>query len=101
VTVFGDPVQCDGVTVVPVARVVACGRGGREVDQTAERAGDGGRAGLIIRPVGAFMINDGLVAWKPAVIPETVAFLVMVALTWLAKGGIDRLRQSSIRELTR
>lgn len=85
VTVFGDPIEHDGLTVIPAARVTAGGGGGRGIDQGGEREGDGGGAGLLARPAGAFIINDGRVTWKPAVTFETVATLVMLAVIWLAR----------------
>lgn len=85
VTVFGDPIERDGLTVIPAARVTTGGGRGREVDQAAEREGDGGGAGLLARPIGAFIINGGRVTWKPAVTIETVATLVILAVTWLAR----------------
>ncbi|MDJ0925435.1 MAG: spore germination protein GerW family protein [Acidimicrobiia bacterium] len=84
-TVFGDPIEHDGLTVIPAARVVAGGGGGRGVDQGAQREGDGGGAGLLARPAGALVINDGRVIWKPAITVESVATLVLLAIIWLAR----------------
>ncbi|GEL18047.1 spore germination protein GerW family protein [Pseudonocardia asaccharolytica] len=64
--VFGPPIEKDGTTVVPVARVRAGGGiGGRRGANNP--AGSSG-AGVVARPVGAFAIGpDGKVAWHPAV----------------------------------
>jgi uncharacterized spore protein YtfJ len=77
--VFGKPVQSDGVTVIPVASVFGGGGAGggergaapgadrsREAD-AAPQAGGGLGFGLRARPVGAFVIRDGKVRWRPAV----------------------------------
>ena len=56
VTVFEDPIEHDGLTVIPAVRMTAGGGGGKGVDQGAEREGDGGGAGLIARPAGAIII---------------------------------------------
>jgi uncharacterized spore protein YtfJ len=59
--VFGDPIQADGTTVVPVA-VLRGGGGG------AGRAEEGGAGfGLMARPAGVFAVRDGQVSWRPAV----------------------------------
>ncbi len=62
--VFGPPVERDGTTLLPVARVRAGGgRGGRSGE-----GGSGSGAGIVARPVGAFSVTaDGKVAWHPAV----------------------------------
>ena len=59
--VFGDPIQADGVTMVPVAAVAGGGGGG-----THDK--DGG-AGFGVRAVtaGVFVIHNGEVKWRPAV----------------------------------
>jgi hypothetical protein len=62
--VYGKPVDVDGVTVIPAARVAGVG-GGSAGD--APREGQGAGFGLMARPVGAFVIKDGVVRWKPAV----------------------------------
>lgn len=87
VTVFGDPIEHNGLTVIPAARVTAGGGGGRGIDQGAAREGDGGGAGLLARPTGVFVINDGQVTWKPAINIETLATLAMLAIIWLARSG--------------
>jgi uncharacterized spore protein YtfJ len=59
--IYGDPVERDGVTLVPAAAVLGGTGGG------GDQAGNGGGGfGLIGRPVGAWVIRDGNVTWKPA-----------------------------------
>jgi uncharacterized spore protein YtfJ len=63
--VFGEPIERDGATILPVARVhggAGGGGGGKE-----ERRGDGAGFGLSVRPAGVFVISDGKVSWQPAV----------------------------------
>jgi uncharacterized spore protein YtfJ len=63
--VFGEPVEENGVTVIPVANVRGGGGGGGDTE------GNGGAGfGLIARPAGAYVIKDGDVNWKPAVNPN-------------------------------
>ena len=78
--VFGDPIEHDGVMVVPVARVGGGGGGGSD----AEHNGGGG-FGLGARPVGVYVIKDGQVSWRPAIDPVRVAFLVVAALALLLR----------------
>jgi uncharacterized spore protein YtfJ len=78
--VFGDPIEHDGVVVVPVARV-AGGGGGGDNDENG-----GGGFGLVGRPAGVYVIRDGEVTWKPAIDPVRTALLAAVALAfWLRR----------------
>jgi uncharacterized spore protein YtfJ len=61
--VFGDPVQVDGVTVLPVARVGGGGGGGQRGEHSNE---SGVGFGLGVRPAGVFVIRDGDAKWRPA-----------------------------------
>lgn len=87
--VFGQPVVQDGVTVIPVARVVGGGGGGsgsgpggddsHEHGHAGEAAGGGAGGGFggIAVPVGVYVIRDGHVTWQPAVHPERLALAGM------------------------
>ncbi len=79
--VFGAPVQHDGVTVVPVAEV----RGGGGVGGRSKPGAEGnGGFGLIARPVGAWVIRDGEVTWRPALdLNRTILAGNLVALVAL------------------
>ena len=60
--VYGDPVEQDGVIVVPAARVMGGGGGGSDGAQ-----GEGGGFGLRATPAGAWVFENGSVRWKPAI----------------------------------
>jgi uncharacterized spore protein YtfJ len=60
--VFGDPIESEGVTVIPAAKVGGGGGGGGDSEDNG-----GGGFGLGARPVGAYVIKDGDVSWQPAV----------------------------------
>jgi uncharacterized spore protein YtfJ len=84
--VFGDPVERDGITVIPAAAVRGGGGGGG--GQDAEGSGGGGSGfGLDARPVGAFVVKDGDVRWEPAldlnrvILVGQIGFIVAV-LAW-------------------
>jgi uncharacterized spore protein YtfJ len=81
--VFGKPVSSGGVTLVPVA-AVSGGGGGSTGGETAEGAtetrSDGGFGfGFSARPVGAYVIRDGKVRWRPAIDVTRLAVGAMVA----------------------
>jgi uncharacterized spore protein YtfJ len=77
--VFGEPVERDGVVVIPAATVIGGGGGGEsdggppetgkgsdKSQASAARAGSGMGFGLIAWPSGAIEIRDGHAKWRPA-----------------------------------
>jgi uncharacterized spore protein YtfJ len=78
--VFGDPIEHDGVMVIPVAKVAGGGGGGGDNDDNG-----GGGFGLAGRPVGAYVIKDGQVSWRPAIDPIRVALVAVLALAVLLR----------------
>lgn len=72
--VFGEPIERDGILVVPVARVLGgagAGTGEREVgtkgeDERRQGRGSGGGWGAVAHPVGVYVISGGNVRWVPA-----------------------------------
>ena len=67
--VFGAPVEHDGITVLPVAKVSGGGGGGGGTGPAEgghDASGAGGGLGLSAKPLGVFVIKDGTVAWRPA-----------------------------------
>jgi uncharacterized spore protein YtfJ len=78
--VYGDPVESDGVTLVPAAAVRGGAGGG------GDKEGDGGGGfGIAARPVGAYMIRDGSVSWRPVVDLNRVLLLAAALLFLLAR----------------
>ena len=66
--VYGEPIERDGVLVIPAAKVGGGGGGGGgEGGEGHEGSGSGGGFGVGARPVGAFVVRDGEVTWQPAV----------------------------------
>jgi uncharacterized spore protein YtfJ len=79
-TVYAEPYEKNGVTVIAAATVYGGGGGGTGLAKAAaglsrpvtgpDQAGTdstGGGFGLLARPTGAFVIKDGDVRWRPAV----------------------------------
>lgn len=83
--VYGDPIERDGVTVVPAAAVRGGGGGGSDNENNG-----GGGFGLQARPIGAYVIRGGEVEWEPAVDTTRIALagiaaFVLLALLWRAR----------------
>jgi uncharacterized spore protein YtfJ len=77
-TVFGDPIDREGVTLVPVARIFGGGGGGQgQAHHTRGQAegenlpthgeGWGGGYGGMAHAAGAYVIRNGDVRWQPVV----------------------------------
>lgn len=85
--VYGDPYQEEGLTVIPAATVMGGGGGGGDTE------GNGGAGfGLAARPVGAWVIKDGDVRWRPALdlnrvilVGQIVAIVALLTMRSIAK----------------
>jgi uncharacterized spore protein YtfJ len=88
-TVYADPVERDGVTVIPAAVVRGGGGGGGDVEGNG-----GGGFGLVGRPVGAYVLKDGDVTWQPARDPAraTLGWQLVAALAALVLWSLARRR---------
>jgi len=85
--VFAEPVREGGVTVIAAARVGGGGGGGEGKSATDEQ-GSGGGFGVTGRPVGAFVVREGTVRWRPAVdVNRAIAIAGVVAVTGLVVLG--------------
>lgn len=63
--VYGKPVEKDGVTVIPAAKVAGGAGAGGGVEADSGDSGGGGGFGVSARPAGALIIEpDGKVRWK-------------------------------------
>lgn len=76
--VYGDPIETEGVTVVPAAAVGGGGGGGGDAEQNG-----GAGFGLRARPVGAYVIRGDQVTWVPAVDVSRVLLFALAALVLL------------------
>jgi uncharacterized spore protein YtfJ len=92
--VYAEPVERDGVTVIPAAHVMGGAGGGGGVDPDGNDGGGVG-FGVVARPVGAWVIGGGKAEWKPAgafelnrVISLLPALgLIALLVIWLARKG--------------
>ncbi|MGY4857142.1 hypothetical protein [Cryobacterium sp. AP23] len=83
---YGDPVQIEGVTIVPVALVQYGFGGGGEGDE-AEGAAGGGGGGMAI-PIGAYVKSGGAARFEPNVIS---LLAVGIPFVWVAGKAIARI----------
>ena len=65
--VFGEPYEKDGLTIIPAARVQGTAGGGGGQDPQGQGQGSGSGFAIAARPVGAFVIRNGELSWRPAV----------------------------------
>jgi uncharacterized spore protein YtfJ len=72
--VYGDPIEKNGVTIIPAPKVSGGGGGGGDAENNA-----GGGFGLRARPVGAYVIRGNEVTWEPAIDATRLATLGIVA----------------------
>jgi uncharacterized spore protein YtfJ len=90
-TVFGDPVEREGVTVIPVAKTRfgfggGGGSGSREGD---EGSGGGGGGGAAVSPIGYIEVRKEAVEFKRISTP--LDLLAFVAATSIALLTVKRL----------
>jgi uncharacterized spore protein YtfJ len=89
--VFGDPYERGGVTIIPAARVQGGAGGGGGEAPDGKGGGMGSGFGVNARPVGAYVISDDEVLWRPAVDVNRVilgAQLVAIAALLLARAVV-------------
>lgn len=81
--VFGDPIEREGLVIVPVASVRGgAGAGSGDAPTGEGPTGRGGGWGAIARPAGVYVISGNDVRWQPAVdvnriiVGAQIAFIV-------------------------
>lgn len=84
--VFGEPVERDGVVVVPVAVAIGGGGGGSAPGEQ----GAGGGFGGIVRGIGVYTIADGRVRFVPAVDTTALAALAVVLAAVVVRAALPR-----------
>jgi uncharacterized spore protein YtfJ len=79
-TVYGAPVERDGVTVVPVAVARLGFGGGSGIDPRKQQEGEGGGGLGSVAPVGYIELKDGRTRFVPIVHPARMVALFLVAV---------------------
>lgn len=97
-TVFGEPVERDGITVIPVAKThwgFGGGAGGNPNDASAGDAVGGGGAAAVT-PIGYIEIKDGQARFRPIYDPDMLVRLTIGAgiVAMLVLRGVRRLVRS-------
>ena len=88
--VFGEPVEREGLTVIPVAKArFGFGGGGGSGTGAAEGSGGGGGGGGAVSPVGFIEVRDGSAEFKRILTP--VDLLPAVAAASLVAVLLRRL----------
>ncbi len=97
--IFGDPVEHDGVTVIPVGKV-RWGFGGGSGRDTREGGlegevdeGSGGGGGAMASPLGFIEIRDGRAEFRKVTDPVSVvpAILAVAVVAWVVLRGTKKL----------
>jgi uncharacterized spore protein YtfJ len=91
-TIFGEAVERDGMTVIPVARARwGLGGGSGKHGIGGHREGMGGGGGVTVQPVGFIEMSNGESRFRPIVTPG--AWLGIAALSGLLVLALTRLRR--------
>lgn len=80
--VYGEPVVCEGVTVIPVAKVGFGFGGGAGKESGAAKTGEGGGGGggAEARPLGFIEVKDGTAVFRPIRDPWVDVIVPLAAL---------------------
>ena len=91
--VYGEPIERNGVVVVPAASLRGGGGGGTGEDKEGQ-SGSGGGFGVSARPVGAYVIRGEQVEWQPAVDVGRIALagLAVLGMAFWAFRGVRKAR---------
>ena len=94
-TVFAPPIDKDGITVIPAARIAGGSGGGSGTDEDGEQ-GEGGGFGIHAKPAGVYVIDNGKVSWQPAVDPNRIVGAVAaVVIALVVARTISSIGRSS------
>ncbi|MFD3001887.1 spore germination protein GerW family protein [Pontibacter toksunensis] len=75
--IYGEPVERNGVTVIPVSKA-AYGFGGGAGTKAGEE-GSGGGGGMVLTPVGYIEIKEGTTKFRPIQDPQTLIKLFAIS----------------------
>lgn len=77
-TIYGEPVDRDGITVIPVSKAGYGFGGGGGAGSKESGAGSGGGGGMMLTPVGYIEIKDGTTRFRSIRDPQTVVKIVAI-----------------------
>lgn len=90
-TAYGEAVEVDGTTIMPVAvggYMFGAGEGGGGSDGTIAGEGSGGGGGGMALPIGAYVTRDGHTRFEPNII---ALLTVGVPFVWVAGRALARV----------
>jgi uncharacterized spore protein YtfJ len=93
-SVYSEPIEKNGITIVPVAKV-RWGFGGGGGSKEGKEHGSGGGGGMRVTPVGFIELKDGQSEFKP--IRDASSFVPAI----LAGGAMGFLLLRALRKLIR
>ncbi|HEX4131489.1 MAG TPA: spore germination protein GerW family protein [Pirellulales bacterium] len=93
-TVFAEPIECDGVTVIPVAKVRG-GFGAGSGTRDDGSSGGGGGGGLAASPLGYIEIKQGETRFRRIFDPASLVPVIV------ASGAVGLLLLRAISKFTR
>lgn len=89
--VFGEPIERNGMTIIPVANVMG-GGGAGSGDSPSEGAGSGVGFGVRATPAGVYVVRGDTLKWEPAVdmgrvilVGQLVAIVALLVLRSILK----------------
>jgi len=83
--VFAEPYEKEGLTVIAAAAVTGAAGGGSGTDPRGQ-LGEGGGFGANARPVGAYVIKDGQLHWRPAIdLNRIVTVVGLIVIAYLLR----------------
>jgi uncharacterized spore protein YtfJ len=97
--IFGAPVERDGVTVIPVAKVRwgfggGSGRGIEEGSDSGEIGeGSGGGGGMMASPIGFIELSEGRAEFRRVHDPASAVPIILAAAfaAWVALRGLKKI----------
>lgn len=84
-SVFGEPVERDGVSVIPVAKARWGFGGGSGEGPRGEGGGGGGGGGVMLKPIGYIEVRDGKSRFRPIVSSGVTALAATAAVLIAAR----------------
>lgn len=91
-TIYGEPVERDGITVIPVSKAMYGfgGGSGAGAKGAEEGSGSGGGGGMVLTPVGYIEIKDGTSRFRSIPDPQRVVKIVAIGClaAWLTTKSI-------------
>ncbi|MCX2740897.1 spore germination protein GerW family protein [Pontibacter anaerobius] len=101
-TIYGEPVERDGVTVIPVSKASYGFGGGEGAGTEGKGSGSGGGGGMALTPIGYIEIKQGATRFRTIRDPQTVVKIVAIsslALFLTTKTIVEIFKNKSIVKL--